>query len=121
MTAHSSERDSVSPWTVVRSTWAGASLAVKEARAELLPLADHRFSTRSLHAADMNMPGVESEKSRRNMSVEWPVSVLSLSRLSRSQIVMVLLALARNLEVASTATAVTGPLDACHLLRTKSN
>ena len=52
----------------------------------------HMLRTRSLLAADRNRLEKEwAPKSSWNMSLEWPVSVVSLVRVSRSQTVMVLL------------------------------
>ena len=52
----------------------------------------------------------------RKISLEWPVKDLGLVRFSKSQIVIVLLALAKYLEEGSTLIAVTGDFDAFHLL-----
>jgi len=84
--------------------------------AALVPAVDHKFSTRSFDAAERKRVGSLAEKTRLNISFECPVRVLSLSRLSRSQIVTVLLAVARILELESTARAVTGFLEVSHLL-----
>ena len=76
--------------------------------------------TRSLLAADRNRLEKEwAPKSSWNMSLEWPVSVVSLLRVSRSQTVMVLLELTRYFEVGSTPMVVTAVFDAFHLLSWK--
>lgn len=70
---------------------------------------------RSLRAADTNML-LRERNIIFKMSFEWPVSDRNLVLVSKSQTVMVLLALIKYFEVGSKFRAVMAVLEAFHLL-----